>query len=243
MPVGGIRPDWPAPARVQAFSTTRLGGVSEGPWSGLNLGLHVGDQEIAVLRNRELVREYLALPSEPQWLRQQHGVDVRTPGSGIDCADACVETRPGQVCAVMTADCLPLLLCNRDGTRVAAVHAGWRGLLAGVVERAAAAFDDPPGKLLVWLGPAIGPLHFEVGAEVRDAFVDREPANDICFRPNRQGHWLADLYGLARHRLCQLGIEAISGGQYCTFSDAERFFSYRRDGVSGRMATLIWLSD
>lgn len=242
-PVSGIRPDWPAPPRVKAFSTTRLGGVSKGPWSGLNLGLHVGDQEVAVLRNRALLREHLALPSEPQWLQQQHGVAVRTPDSGSDCADASVETRPGRVCAVMTADCLPVLLCNRDGTRVAAAHAGWRGLCAGVIEAAVRAFDDRPDELLAWLGPAIGPAHFEVGAEVRQAFVGGDAATAACFLQNREDHWLADLYGLARHRLSQFGIEAISGGEYCTFSDADRFYSYRRDGISGRMATLIWLCD
>ncbi len=236
-----IRPEWAAPANVRACSTTRVGGVSVGPWAGLNLGDHVEDDAPAVAENRARLRAQLALPGEPQWLRQVHGTQVSVPGASCECADACFEDRSGRVCAVMTADCLPVLLCNVAGTRVAAVHAGWRGLLAGVLEYTLTRFSDPPGELLAWLGPAIGPAAFEVGDEVREAFVTDDPAAAAQFRAHGPGHWLADLYGLARLRLDRQGVTAVSGGGYCTFSDPQRFFSYRRDGVTGRMASLIWL--
>jgi len=236
-----IRPDWPAPAVVRACSTTRAGGVSGGPWCGLNLAAHVDDDPLAVRENRDRLVAQLELPAEPQWLEQVHGVAVRTPLVAADCADACFEDRPGRVCAVLTADCLPVLLCNTAGTRVAAAHAGWRGLLAGILEHTIAAFADPADQLLAWLGPAIGPTAFEVGDEVRAAFLAEHPASAAHFAAGRPGHWFADLYGLARQRLARGGVERVSGGGLCTFSDAERFFSYRRDGVTGRMASLIWL--
>jgi YfiH family protein len=236
-----IRPDWPQPPAVRACSTTRAGGVSRGPWSGLNLGDHVDDDPAAVAENRARLAAHLGLPREPQWLEQVHGTRVRMPGAAGTCADACVEDRPGRVCVVLTADCLPVLLCNVAGTRVAAAHAGWRGLLAGVLEQTVAAFDDRPGRVMAWLGPAIGPDAFEVGDEVRAAFVAEDAAAQARFRAHGAGHWLADLYGLARDRLARVGVSRVSGGGLCTFSTAERFFSYRRDGITGRMASLIWL--
>jgi len=236
-----IQPDWPAPATVRACSTTRDGGVSAGPWRSLNLATHVGDDPSCVTENRARLSVRLGLPDAPQWLDQVHGTGVRLPASDTDCADACVEDRPGRVCVVLTADCLPVLLCNSAGTRVAVAHAGWRGLLAGVLERTAAAFDDEPGQLLAWLGPAIGPQSFEVGGEVRAAFLAEDLASDALFAANGSGRWLADLYGLARLRLGRCGVGRVTGGGWCTLSEPARFFSYRRDGVTGRMASLIWL--
>ena len=237
-----IVPQWPAPPAVRAFATTRAGGFSRGRWAGLNLGGHVDDDPGAVADNRALLSDQLRLPAEPRWLSQVQGTRVCLPGRPLDCADACFEDRPGRVCVVLTADCLPVLFCNVAGTRVAAAHAGWRGLLAGVLEQTVAEFDDPPDQLLAWLGPAIGPSAFEVGDEVRDAFVESRAACGSHFRARGPGHWLADLYGLARDRLAGAGVLRVSGGGLCTFSDPERFFSYRRDGVTGRMASLIWLT-
>lgn len=236
-----IRPDWAAAPRVRACSTTRLGGVSSGPWRGLNLAAHVGDDAAAVAENRSRLVARLGLPHAPEWLDQVHGVQVRMPQTTSACADACFEDRPGRVCAVLTADCLPVLLCNVAGDRVAAAHAGWRGLLSGVLERTVDAFEQPGAQLIAWLGPAIGPAAFEVGDEVRADFVAEDPASAGCFVEHRPGHWLADLYGLARLRLARHGVLQVSGGGLCTFSDPARFFSYRRDGVTGRMASLIWL--
>lgn len=236
-----IHPDWPAPSSVRACSTTRAGGVSIGPWSGLNLAAHVDDDPQAVRENRDRLIAQLGLPGEPTWLEQVHGTVVHMPHADGACADACFEDRPQQVCAVLTADCLPVLLCNRTGTAVAAAHAGWRGLSAGVLENTIAAFADPPDQLLAWLGPAIGPAAFEVGDEVRAAFLAEDSASAAHFVAHGPGHWMADLYGLARLRLGHSGLRHVSGGGFCTFSDPQRFFSYRRDGVTGRMATLIWL--
>jgi YfiH family protein len=239
-----IEPDWPAPAAVRAACTLRSGGVSRGPYSSLNLADHVGDDPSCVARNRALLREDLGLPGEPLWLRQVHGRDAAM-GGGVDpagcVADASVATGPGIVCAVLTADCLPLLLCDRAGTRVAAVHAGWRGLASGVVEAAVARMQAAPEDLLVWLGPAIGPDVFEVGDEVRDAFLSYDPGGGAAFRPSPAGRWLADIYLVARRRLGLLGVGNVWGGGYCTVTDPDRFFSYRRDGATGRMASLIWL--
>ena len=236
-----IRPDWPAPARVRAWSTTRRGGVSVAPWHGLNLGTHVGDDPDAVAENRRRLVRQLQLPAEPLWLQQVHGTRVRPAADGDVCADACLADRPEQVCAVMTADCLPVLLCDRAGSQVAAAHAGWRGLLGGVLERTVTAFDEDPAQLLAWLGPAIGPQAFEVGDEVRKAFVDADGSAARQFAASRSGHWLADLYGLARLRLARSGVHAVSGGEHCTYRDPANFYSYRRDGITGRMASLIWL--
>lgn len=235
-----IRPEWPAPAAVCALTTTRRGGVSIGHWSTLNLGDHVGDASESVAANRRRLVEQLGLPAEPLWLRQVHGTTVARGDGAGRCADARLSERPGRVCAVLTADCLPVLFCNRSGTRVAAAHAGWRGLLAGVLESTVAAFEDVPAEVFAWLGPAIGPQAFEVGDEVRGAFVGSDPAAAAHFRDRRAGRWMADLYGLARQRLSGAGVTEVYGGGLCTFSDDGRFFSYRRDGVTGRMASLIW---
>lgn len=237
-----IVPDWPAPARVRALSTTRAGGVSTGPYAGLNLGNHVGDTPVAVLANRRLLRA--ALPAEPLWLRQVHGtrvVDAAVASIGAE-ADAALSREAGRVCVVMTADCLPVLLCDRAGRVVAVAHAGWRGLVAGVLEQTVAAMAVAPGQLLAWLGPAIGPAAFEVGDEVRAAFVEADPAAVTGFVAGAPGKWRADLFLLARQRLARLGIGGVYGGGVCTFSDPQRFFSHRRDRVSGRMATLIWIA-
>ncbi len=240
-----IRPDWPAPAGVQAVATTRVGGVSVGAYSALNLGDHVNDQPSALRRNRELLRASLALPGEPAWLHQVHGTAAVQAAFACDrvTADASWTSTAGVVCAVLTADCLPVLFCNRAGTHVAAAHAGWRGLSAGVLESTVAwlsADGAPPGSLLAWLGPAIGPASYEVGADVREAFLRSDPAAAVVFQSHRPGHWLLDLYAAASLRLQRAGVTAIFGGNYCTLAEPERFFSHRRDGITGRQATLIW---
>jgi len=236
-----LLPDWPVPANVRALQTTRQGGLSPAPWQGLNLGDHVGDAPERVAANRAELRG--SLPAEPAWLQQVHGIHVVDAATAIDRpeADAAYARQPGAVCAVMTADCLPVLLCDRAGTVVAAAHAGWRGLQAGVLEATIAAMAVPPADLLAWLGPAIGPQAFEVGEEVRAAFVAADADAVQAFRPGAAGKWLADIYLLARQRLQAAGIFSVSGGDLCTVSDAGRFFSYRRDNITGRMATLIWL--
>ena len=239
-----IEPNWPAPARVRAFCTTRGCGVGTGPFASLNLADHVGDEPFRVAQNRRLLRERLGLPAEPHWLRQVHGCAVADAAADPgDCsADAAIAMRPGQVCAVLTADCLPLLLCDRAGTRVAAVHAGWRGLADGIIEAAIARLAVPPRNVLCWLGPAIGPNAFEVGAEVRARFLEQGGEDTkAAFRPAPDGKWLANLYALAGERLRRCGVDQVWGGGLCTYSEPERFFSYRRDGVTGRMASLIWI--
>lgn len=234
-------PAWPVPANVRALQTFRTGGCSMAPWDSFNLGDHVGDDAAHVATNRAALRALL--PAEPLWLQQVHGsaaVDADFAANSL-VADAAVARQPGRVCTVMTADCLPVLFCDRAGTVVAAAHAGWRGLVAGVLEATVNQMAVPAGELLVWLGPAIGPKCFEVGDEVRAAFVALDPAAAIAFAPHASGKWLADIYTLARQRLQAAGVGAISGGDFCTVSEADRFFSYRRDGVTGRMASLIWL--
>lgn len=236
-----IVPDWPAPAPVRAFVTTRAGGVSAGTYASLNLATHVGDDAAAVAENRRRLRA--RVPAEPLWLSQVHGngvVRAEDAVAGVE-ADAAFTRRAGTVCAVLTADCLPLLLCNDVGTVVAVAHAGWRGLAAGVVEAAVRATNEPPARLLAWLGPAIGPQSFEVGAEVRAAFVAHAPAAAAAFAAKENGKWLADLYRLAEQRLNALGVARVFGGGFCTFNEADRFYSFRRDKATGRMASLIWL--
>lgn len=240
-----IRPDWPAPPWIHAGTTTRGGGISSGVYSGLNLGDHVGDEPLQVARNRTLVRTALGLPSEPLWLTQVHGCQVVECGTTMGpghTADAAIARRAGEVCTVMTADCLPLLVCDRRGSVVAAVHAGWRGLAAGVIEGTLAALGEASADLLAWLGPAIGPTAFEVGPEVREALLAADPAVASAFQSSAGDRWLADLYALARSRLMQAGVTQIFGGGHCTWSDPDRFYSFRRDGVTGRMASLIWMS-
>ena len=237
-----ITPDWPAPANVRALQTTRKGGVSDSPYASFNLGSHVGDNPLAVSRNRMLLAPLL--PSEPVWLNQVHGITVADAGRAgcLPEADASVSTHPGAVCVVMTADCLPILLCDEQGSVVGAAHAGWRGLCDGVIEATVSAMNVPAPTLMAWLGPAIGPTVFEVGDEVRTAFVAKQPQAAQAFVAAAEGKWMADIYQLARLRLQALGIHRIYGGDLCTYSDAERFYSYRRDGVTGRMATFIWIS-
>ena len=236
-----IVPDWPAPARVKAFITTRRGGVSHPPFGGLNLGDHVGDVPGNVAANRALLSLYL--PAEPVWLRQVHGTDVVAAegAESGDEADAVHTATPGTICAILTADCLPVLICDRNGSQVAAVHAGWRGLSQSVIERTIEAMRVPTEELLVFRGPAIGPTRYEVGDDVRDAFIYDDENAVTAFLPKANGKWLANLYELAALRLRRVGVEDIYGGDCCTFNDTERFFSYRRDGQTGRMAALIWL--
>jgi polyphenol oxidase len=235
-----IVPNWPAPANVRAFQTTRQGGHSAAPYASLNLGTHVGDQPLIVARNRMLLAPML--PSEPVWLNQVHGIVVADAGNAgcLPEADACFSAHRGAVCVVMTADCLPVLLCDDKGTVVGAAHAGWRGLCEGVIEATVQAMQVPASTLMAWLGPAIGPEKFEVGDEVRSAFVARQAQAASAFVPGENGKWLADIYQLARLRLLALGIERVYGGDLCTYTD-ERFYSYRRDGVTGRMGTIIYL--
>jgi len=234
-----IEPDWPAPPGVRAASTLRPGGVSADRYASLNLGGHVGDDPGSVAENRRRLAAALNLPSEPVWLSQVHGIQaVRAEVLDERVADAAYTRAPGVVCAVMTADCLPVLLCTRDGGAVAAVHAGWRGLADGVVEAAVAAMGGR--DLLAWLGPAIGPEAFEVGGEVRAAFVRKDAEFAAGFRAAGEGRWLADIYRLARVVLNRLDIDAVHGGGWCTHGCPGDFFSYRRDRVTGRMATLIW---
>lgn len=239
-----IEPNWPAPLAVRAVFTTRAGGVSRGPYTSMNLGAHVGDDPRSVEVNRHRLRGALDLPAGPYWLNQVHGARVVAAGAGSETpveADAATTDASGVVCAVMTADCLPVLFCDRAGQRVAAAHAGWRGLGAGVLETTVASMRVPEGEILAWLGPAIGPGNFEVGEAVVRVFVDAEPAAETAFRAVSGVRWKADIYALARHRLRRAGVREIYGGDWCTFSDPGRFFSYRRDGTTGRMAALIWM--
>lgn len=235
-------PDWPAANTVKAATTTRLGGVSREPYDSFNLATHVGDDEARVEKNRELLQQLLCLPARPRWLRQVHGntvVNVAETAEEVE-ADASVAFDPGAICVVLTADCLPALFCDRQGTVVAAAHAGWRGLAAGVLEQTVSAMKCAPEEIMVWLGPAIGPGTFEVGDEVREVFVSQQPMASQAFAA-RDDKWLADIYMLARIRLQAAGVETCYGGDYCTYNEATRFYSYRRDGQTGRMASLIWL--
>lgn len=244
MTIDWITPDWPAPATIRAVCTTRQGGVSQPPYASLNLGDHVGDDPYAVAKNRLIVGDVLNLPTEPLWLQQVHGTEVCTMqvASCYPQGDASIAMRKGQVCVVMTADCLPVLFCDKAGTKVGAAHAGWRGLHAGVLEKTVAALQ-PAQELIAWLGPAIGPEAFEVGEEVRTAFIHYDPAAEMAFKPSSNtGKWLADIYLLARQRLNAVGVTAIYGGDFCTYTDAQRFFSYRRDGQTGRMGSFIWIA-
>jgi polyphenol oxidase len=236
-----IVPDWPAPPNVHVVQTTRLGGVSQAPYDSLNLGTHVGDNPLHVAANRQRLSNIL--PSEPVWMEQVHGTIVQDAAlaSCVPQADAAVARHVDTVCTVMTADCLPVLLCDQAGTVVAAAHAGWRGLSQGVIERTVEAMHTPAKNLLAWLGPAIGRDAFEVGDDVYQIFVNHDAQAAAAFAATENGKWLADIYLLARQRLFALGVTQVYGGEYCTFHDASRFFSYRRDGACGRMASMIWL--
>jgi YfiH family protein len=238
-----ITPEWPAPSNVRAAATVRAGGVSAGSFASLNLAMHVGDESGAVAENRRRLRDMLTLPAEPTWLNQVHGATVVEAGpyEAPPTADAAFARSAKRVCAVQTADCLPVLICDRDGTRVAASHAGWRGLAGGVLRATVEALATAPAQLMAWLGPAIEQDAFEVGDEVREAFLALDAANAAAFRINERGRWQADLYELARRELARLGVGAVHGGGFRVHADRERFFSYRRDSRTGRMASLIWL--
>ncbi|ASF44677.1 peptidoglycan editing factor PgeF [Methylovulum psychrotolerans] len=235
-----LSPDWPAPAQIRAATTLRTGGFSLPPYASLNPALHVGDDAGTVTQNRQHIRAMLALPAEPVWLAQTHSDQVVDAAivSGVVSADASFTDQAGVVCAVLTADCLPVLVCSADGQKVAAIHAGWRGLAAGIISKTIAALQTT--DVLVWLGPAIGPACFEVGDEVRAAFVAKDPANGAEFTAQGGDKWLADIYGLARRELAALGVSHVYGGGLCTVTDASRFYSFRREPVTGRMASLIW---
>jgi len=242
---GLIYPDWPAPDWVHAISTTRQGGVSAGPFSSFNLAQHVGDNAENVRLNRAHLAGRICLPQEPAWLTQVHGervVDIaQVDRSSAIEADASYSLAPGQVCAVMTADCLPLLLCHSQRKIVAVVHAGWRGLAQGVIEATLSHFADDRQHVLAWLGPAISSKAFEVGEDVYQALaLDKESL--ACFIKMGNDRWHADLFQLARLRLYKAGVTAIYGGEVCTYTDFERFFSFRREGETGRMANLIWMT-
>ncbi len=245
-PLAPIVPDWPAPAHVRAYSTTRLGGVSAPPFDSLNLSFSSGDKPECVKQNRARVMSALGLPEPPRWLKQVHGVRVVDADLAVHHpqADASTSNRPGEVLAVMTADCIPVLICDQLGRRVAAAHAGWRGLAAGVLEATIDAMECNTSELLAWLGPGIGPQAFEVGPEVCEAFLAADPGAAAAFRPGTGDRLLADLYQLARRRLERAGVDAVFGAEHCTYSDPSRFFSYRREGKrSGRMGSFIWLED
>jgi len=238
-----IVPDWPAPPTIKAASTLRVGGLSSGVFNSFNLGDHVGDDPVHVSANRQRLSQGLGLTMEPLWLSQVHGLDVvdaRSWRPGIQ-ADACVSIDRNRPCVVLTADCLPVLFCDQDGGCVAAAHAGWRGLVSGILEHTVLALGVPAQRLMAWLGPAIGQSAFEVGEEVRQASIQADPGSAEHFSANHRGRWQADLYGLARRRLAPTGVTQVYGGGYCTASEPQRYFSYRRDGQCGRMASLVWI--
>jgi YfiH family protein len=243
LPHDWIRPQWPAPARVRSLITTRNGGHSTGAFATLNLGLRCDDDLQAVEANRAALARHL--PQPPRWLHQVHGpkaVNADALDGEVD-ADASFARKTGTVCAIMIADCMPVLLCDERGETVGAAHAGWRGLSAGVIENTVGAMQIEPSRLLAYLGPAIGPAAFEVGDDVRDAFMANDRAASVAFKPQGNGKWLADLFTLGRQRLAACGVTRIHGGTDCTVSDPRRFYSYRRDKTTGRMAALIWLAD
>ena len=236
-----IIPDWSAPSNVHARITTRLGGISLPPYGTFNLGNHVGDDVDAVVWNRAILRK--ELPAEPFWLNQVHGNEIGDADSPVfqSTADGAVCRTPGKVLAIMMADCLPVLLCTRDGSVLGVAHAGWRGLCAGVIENTLLKMRVSPDTVLAYLGPAIGPGFFEVGPEVRQAFVQSDERAMHAFVPAKSGKkWLGNLYELARQRLVAAGVSNISGGEFCTYRDESLFFSYRRDGRTGRQAALLW---
>lgn len=241
-PENWIVPDWPAPQNVKTLITTRAGGVSTGKYASLNLGEHVGDDPARVARNRALLRAYL--PSEPKWPKQVHGKRVVLADGALYTkeGDGAIARKPGTVCAVLVADCLPVLLCHDAGTVVGVAHAGWRGLAAGVIEETVKAMDIPGENLMAFLGPAIGPDSFEVGDEVRQVFLEHDKKAAFAFLPRDNGKWLANLYLLARQRLAEKKLRRVYGGDWDTFSEPARFFSYRRDGATGRMAAIIWIA-
>jgi len=242
-----VSPLWPASSNIRAFTTTRQGGHSTTPYDSLNVGHHVGDDLDQVIQNRQQLLNHFNLPNAPVWLNQTHSTNVLNL-TGIrptdyPNADAAFTCNPSVVCCVVSADCLPILLCDKKGTTVAAIHAGWRGLAAGILEKTIGQLNLPPSEVLIWLGPAIGPNAFEVGNDVLDAFVQDNPALQVAFRPKSNNKWLCDSYHIARIKCDALGIKNCYGGNLCTYSDTEQFFSYRRDGKTGRMASIIWIQE
>lgn len=238
-----IYPDWPAPNTVKALSTTRQAGVSLAPYDGFNLASHVGDTANNVQKNRHYLIAAAHLPESPRWLNQVHGIEVTQANKWQQDneTDAIVSENINQVCAIMTADCLPILLCNRQGDKVAAIHGGWRSLATGIIEKTLHRFNSPSQDVLAWLGPAIGPSQFEVAYDVFYAFTQYSIDAQHAFVQTDATHYLADIYLLAKQQLNALGIHAIFGGDFCTVTESARFFSYRRDGITGRMATMIWI--
>lgn len=238
-----ITPDWQVPANIKAFSSTRLGGLSKGAYQGLNVGAHVEDDPILVLQNRALLKQFSSMPAEPVWLNQTHSTNVihlQQSTKQIPHADGSLTSNKGVVCCVMTADCLPVLMTDVEGSKVAAVHAGWRGLADGILENAVKEFDKP---VIAWLGPAIGKSAFEVGVDVFDAFTKHDAAAEEAFSAKSDGKYLADMNFLATQRLNAVGVDKIFRSDMCTYDDASRFYSYRRDGVTGRQVTFIWIED
>jgi YfiH family protein len=245
-PLVFITPDWRVPPNVHAAFSLRLGGVSEAPFDSLNVGAHVGDDLAHVSENRHRIEAALALPASPRWLTQVHGTNVLDVDPDVEAApegaDAVVLRHPGAVAVIQVADCLPVLLAAADGRAVAAAHAGWRGLAAGILEATVERLAEPAGSLMAWLGPAIGTAHFEVGDDVRAAFTQQDPGAAEAFAPNARGRWQCDLVQLAHRRLRALGVRQVYGGRWCTFADPTRFFSYRREGRCGRMGAFVWLT-
>ncbi len=240
-----IHPDWPAPGQVNAVATTRLGGYSLNPFDGFNLADHVGDSLASVEANRALLREQLGLSSEPCWLNQTHSTYVTTLGDEngyLSNSDAAICREKGRIAVVMTADCLPILLCNQEGTEVAAIHAGWRGLVDGIIGNTISEMESDPARLIAWIGPAISQKRFEVGEDVYNFFVNTDETSTVFFNANRPGHWLCDLPGLAKNKLVRYGVKQVYLSGLCSYDDASRFYSYRRNKVTGRMACLIWIN-
>ena len=239
-----VRPDWPCSPRVQAFTTTRDGpGISAPPFARFNLGARCGDDPTAVQHNRAALQQQYHLPGAPLWLHQVHGIDVAMDDGSRGSeplADAAVSVLTGSVLAVLTADCLPVLFCNREGTEIAAAHAGWRGLADGMLESTVQAMTSAPESLMAWIGPAAGAAQYEIGEEVRQAFLAKNPRADSAFAPTRPGHYRVDLPAIARQRLAGVGVHAVFGGEFCTLSDT-RFYSHRREQRTGRMASVIWM--
>lgn len=238
-----IYPDWLAPQNVRALTTTRVGGYSAAPFDSFNLSLRSGDNVEHVKRNRALLIESANLPTEPVWLRQVHGNRVidAADNEPYSEADGSYTKQPRVVCAVLTADCCPVFLCDRQGTRVAVLHGGWRGIARGLIEQGVARMGVSAADLLAWLGPAIGPSSFEVGDDVYDAFTSQNLEAATAFKRRDNSRWLADIYALVRQRLQALGVTEVSGANHCTVLERQRFFSYRRDRVCGHMASLIWM--
>lgn len=242
--VGLITPNWPVPTSIKAYVSSRQGGSSSAPYAELNLGAHVGDDSKSVTTNRQIFAEQIAMPDTLVWLNQVHGTDVAVLPlqTAMASADAAFSRQANQVCAVLTADCLPVFMCDPAMKEVAVVHAGWRGLCDGVIESCLAKFSSP-SRVIAWLGPAIGPSAFEVGQDVYDAFCAKDRMAKEAFHAIQKDKWLADIYLLAKQRLAAQGVEQVYGGDYCTFSDEKQFFSYRRDGVTGRMASVVWFEE